>query len=113
MDGIRVGTVHGEKSKAEREKTVREFREGHLWMLVVTELMARGLDFKGIEVVVNYGKHNLISQQLQCLGSGLSIPDFPQTVGSYVHRIGRAGRAGRTGSAVTYFTLEDGPYLRT
>ena len=93
MDGMRVGAVHGEKSKAEREKTVREFREGKLWMLVVTELMARGLDFKGIEVVVNY--------------------DFPQTVGSYVHRIGRAGRAGRTGSAITYFTLEDGPYLRT
>jgi ATP-dependent RNA helicase DDX52/ROK1 len=55
MDGMRVGAVHGEKSKAEREKVVREFREGKLWMLVVTELMARGLDFKGIEVVVNYG----------------------------------------------------------
>ena len=55
MDGMRVGAVHGEKSKAEREKVVREFREGKLWMLVVTELMARGLDFKGIEVVINYG----------------------------------------------------------
>jgi ATP-dependent helicase YprA (DUF1998 family) len=60
MDGMRVGAVHGEKSKAEREKTVREFREGKLWMLVVTELMARGLDFKGIEVVVNYGEYKSV-----------------------------------------------------
>jgi ATP-dependent RNA helicase DDX52/ROK1 len=50
-----VGVVHSERSKAAREQAVREFREGKVWMLVVTELMARGLDFKGVEVVVNYG----------------------------------------------------------
>jgi len=51
-----VGVVHSERSKAAREQAVREFREGKVWMLVVTELMARGLDFKGVEVVVNYGE---------------------------------------------------------
>lgn len=55
LDGLRVGVVHSDKSKKERERTVNEFKEGGIWMLVVTELMARGLDFKGIEVVVNYG----------------------------------------------------------
>lgn len=51
-----MGVVHADKSRHERERTVNEFREGHIWVLVVTELMARGLDFKGIEVVVNYGE---------------------------------------------------------
>ncbi len=57
MDGnvAEVGVVHSDRSKSAREKTVKEFREGKVWMLVVTELMARGLDFKGVEVVVNYG----------------------------------------------------------
>lgn len=55
--------------------------------------MARGIDFKGVNLVVNY--------------------DFPQTVQSYIHRIGRTGRAGCQGEAVTYFTKEDGPYLKT
>lgn len=39
--------------------------------------------------------------------------DFPQTVPSYIHRIGRTGRAGRPGKAITFFNIEDGPYLRT
>jgi ATP-dependent RNA helicase DDX52/ROK1 len=39
--------------------------------------------------------------------------DFPQTVQSYIHRIGRTGRAGRPGRAITFFSNEDGPYLRT
>lgn len=39
--------------------------------------------------------------------------DFPQTVQSYIHRIGRTGRAGRPGRAVTFFSNEDAPYLRT
>lgn len=56
MDGLRVGVVHSNRTKAKREEAVRDFREGKTWILIVTELMARGLDFKGVEVVVNYGK---------------------------------------------------------
>ncbi|KAJ9106745.1 hypothetical protein QFC19_003057 [Naganishia cerealis] len=55
MDGLRVGVVHSNRTKAKREEAVRDFREGKTWVLIVTELMARGLDFKGVEVVVNYG----------------------------------------------------------
>jgi ATP-dependent RNA helicase DDX52/ROK1 len=40
-------------------------------------------------------------------------PDFPQTVQSYIHRIGRTGRAGRPGKAITFFSNEDAPHLRT
>lgn len=61
-------------------------------MLICTELMGRGIDFKGVNLVVNY--------------------DFPQTAISYIHRIGRTGRAGRIGKAVTFFTDDDLIYLR-
>lgn len=65
---------------------------GKVWVLITTELMARGIDFKGVNLVINY--------------------DFPQSVASYIHRIGRTGRAGRDGEAVTYFTKDDAPYLK-
>ena len=61
-------------------------------MLIATELMARGIDFKGVNTVINY--------------------DFPQTTVSYIHRIGRTGRAGRQGRAVTFFTEDDAEQLR-
>ena len=54
--------------------------------------MARGMDFKGVNCVINY--------------------DFPQSVISYVHRIGRTGRAGRPGEAITFFTESDMTMLR-
>ena len=62
-------------------------------MLIATELMARGIDFKGVATVVNY--------------------DFPQSTVSYIHRIGRTGRAGRAGEAVTFFTEGDVEQLRS
>ncbi len=65
---------------------------GKIWVLIATELVARGIDFKGINLVINY--------------------DFPQSAVSYIHRIGRTGRAGRSGEAVTLFTDDDVPYLR-
>lgn len=76
----------------QRDAVVKCFREGKIWVLICTELMARGIDFKGVNLVINY--------------------DFPPSSISYVHRIGRAGRAGRTGKAITFFTQEDTPLLR-
>merc|ERR1719411_104385 len=73
--------------------TVRAFRGGSIWVLVCTELMGRGIDFKGVNLVINY--------------------DFPPTAVSYIHRIGRTGRAGRRGEAVTFFTEQDRTILRT
>merc|ERR1711972_1058764 len=65
---------------------------GKIWILICTDLMARGVDFKGVETVVNY--------------------DFPQSASTYIHRIGRTGRAGRTGKAFTLFTIQDFETLR-
>jgi len=55
--------------------------------------MARGVDFKGVNMVINY--------------------DLPLSAVSYIHRIGRTGRAGRKGRAVTFFTEKDIPNLRS
>lgn len=92
-DGIHVDVIHSERSEQQRENTVRAFRSGGVWVLICTELMGRGIDFKGVNLVINY--------------------DFPPSAVSYIHRVGRTGRAGRTGQAVTFFTEEDRTILRT
>ncbi|KAI0757420.1 P-loop containing nucleoside triphosphate hydrolase protein [Daedaleopsis nitida] len=88
-----VDCLHAGMTKKEREDAVSRMRRGESWVMVSTEVMARGMDFKGVREVINY--------------------DFPQSVQSYVHRIGRTGRAGREGKAITYFTNEDAPFLKT
>ncbi|RIA95792.1 P-loop containing nucleoside triphosphate hydrolase protein [Glomus cerebriforme] len=92
-DSINVDVIHSERTKAQRDSIILNFRQGKIWVLIATELMARGMDFKGVNLVINY--------------------DFPQSVQSYIHRIGRTGRAGRTGDAVTYYTKDDAPYLKS
>lgn len=92
-DGLHVDVIHSERPKAQREAVIEAFRRGDIWLLICTELMARGIDFHGVNLVINY--------------------DFPQTVQSYIHRIGRTGRAGKQGRAITYFTKDDAPYLKS
>ena len=92
-DGLHVDVIHSERPKAQREAVIQAFRRGDIWLLICTELMARGIDFHGVNLVINY--------------------DFPQTVQSYIHRIGRTGRAGKQGKAITYFTKDDAPYLKS
>ncbi|KAJ3026591.1 UNVERIFIED_CONTAM: RNA-dependent ATPase rok1 [Siphonaria sp. JEL0065] len=91
-DGINVDVIHSERTKAQRDAVIKSFRSGKTWVLICTDLMSRGIDFKGVSMVINY--------------------DFPQSVQSYIHRIGRTGRAGREGSAVTLFTKADSEYLK-
>ncbi|PKK79361.1 P-loop containing nucleoside triphosphate hydrolase protein [Rhizophagus irregularis] len=92
-DGINVDVIHSERTKAQRDSIILNLKQGKIWVLIATELMARGMDFKGVNLVINY--------------------DFPQSVQSYIHRIGRTGRAGRSGEAVTYYTKDDAPYLKS
>lgn len=73
MDGLQVGVVHSERSKAKRVEAVEDFRHGRTWMLVVTDVMSRGLDFKGVEVVVNYGEYGLKRSAF----IPRSLPDIP------------------------------------
>tara|TARA_B110000977_G_scaffold201441_1_gene296041 strand:- start:630 stop:1637 length:1008 start_codon:yes stop_codon:yes gene_type:complete len=86
-DGLRLGLIHAAMSDTKRQAQVDRFRSGDTWVLIATDLMARGMDFVGVSTVVNF--------------------DFPGSANGYVHRIGRSGRAGRPGSAVTLFTEED------
>lgn len=51
-----MDVVHGNKAKGKRDEAIREFREGRVWCLVVTEVLARGMDFRGVKVVINYGE---------------------------------------------------------
>ncbi len=111
LDGVRAEAVHSSRGKSKRDAAIDAFRRGDVWVLVVTDVLARGMDFRGVKVVVNYGEYPPSS-------SARSLPpqltsDFPQTVQSYIHRIGRTGRAGRPGKAVTFFSNDDAPYLRT
>ncbi|KAL4138695.1 hypothetical protein PRIC2_002199 [Phytophthora ramorum] len=92
-DGVNIGAVHADRTKEQRDDVIRRFRTGEVWVLICTDLMSRGMDFKAVNMVINY--------------------DFPQSAVSYIHRIGRTGRNGRKGKAVTFFTEDDMIYLRT
>ncbi|KAK7199660.1 ATP-dependent DEAD/H RNA helicase [Novymonas esmeraldas] len=85
--GLHMAIMHAKMTVEEREETVLQFRLGKIWILVTTELLARGIDFKNVGTVVNF--------------------DFPATVDSYIHRVGRTGRAGKEGTAITFFTEDD------
>ncbi|KAJ5642383.1 hypothetical protein N7490_006383 [Penicillium lividum] len=89
----RIAVLHSDLADNQRSDIMRDFRKGEIWILVTTDLLARGVDFRGINGVVNY--------------------DIPNSAAVYVHRVGRTGRAGREGGiAVTYYTKEDIPYVK-
>jgi ATP-dependent RNA helicase DeaD len=80
--GVNAEGLHGALSQAQRERTMQDFRDGKLTVLVATNVAARGLDISLVSHVLNY--------------------DVPQNAEEYVHRIGRTGRAGKSGTAVTF-----------
>lgn len=86
-DRLNVDVIHAERTPIQRNKIIERFKSGELWCLITTDILARGVDFKGVNLVINY--------------------DVPRTAQAYVHRIGRTGRAGRAGKAVTFYTKED------
>lgn len=92
-DAINVDVIHADRTQQQRDDVVKSFREGKVWVLICTELIGRGIDFLGVNLVINY--------------------DFPPSAISYIHRIGRTGRAQRRGRAITYFTQDDKPKLRS
>ncbi|GAD99200.1 ATP-dependent RNA helicase rok1 [Paecilomyces variotii No. 5] len=90
----RIAVLHSDLSDTQRSEIMKRFRKGEVWILITTDLLARGVDFRGINGVVNY--------------------DIPNSAASYVHRVGRTGRAGREGGiAVTFYTKEDIPYVKS
>jgi len=73
--------IHGNKSQNARKRALSAFRDGHLQVLVATDVAARGLDIDDVTHVINY--------------------DMPTEPDAYVHRIGRTGRAGAEGIAIS------------
>ncbi|KAF7456694.1 DEAD/DEAH box helicase family protein [Cryptosporidium felis] len=93
FDNLIVEAIHSDMSKIKRDNIIQRFRMGKIWILICTDLMARGVDFKNVSCVVNY--------------------DFPHNPNNYIHRVGRCGRGGRTGYAITFFTLNDIPKIKS
>jgi ATP-dependent RNA helicase RhlE len=90
--GLRAEAIHGNKSQAQRQRALAEFKSERLPVLVATDIAARGLDIDDVSHVVNF--------------------DLPMTPESYVHRIGRTARAGAEGTAVTFCDREELSMLR-
>ncbi len=80
--GFKAGSIHGNKSQNHRDRTLTEFRNGELDVLVATDVAARGIDIPGVRYVYNY-----------------DLPNVPE---NYIHRIGRTARAGAEGNAVAF-----------
>ena len=86
-DRIHADAIHGDKTQAEREAALDDFKAGKTTVLVATDVASRGLDIEGLPQVINF--------------------DIPHSPEDYVHRIGRTGRAGLAGEAISLVAPED------
>lgn len=80
--GFRAGAIHGNKRQSQRQRTLTQFKNNDIRILLATDVASRGLDIEGVSHVINY--------------------DMPQSYDDYVHRIGRTARANKTGTAITF-----------
>ena len=80
--GMKASEMHSGLDQDQREQTIRDFKSKKIRILVATDILSRGIDIKGIEIVINY--------------------EVPHDEEDYVHRIGRTARADRTGEAITF-----------
>ncbi len=83
----RAGVLHGEMAQPERNHVMELFRKGGINILITTDLAARGLDIKGIDLVINF--------------------DMARRGDDYIHRIGRTGRAGELGLAISLISTNE------
>lgn len=86
VKGVEAVAVHGSKDQEERSWAIDEFKAGKKDVLIATDVASKGLDFAGVQHVINY--------------------DMPEEIENYVHRIGRTGRRGKTGVATTFINKD-------
>jgi len=86
-DAIDAAAIHGNKSQNARTRTLDDFKNGRVQVLVATDIAARGLDIEELPQVVNF--------------------ELPNVAEDYVHRIGRTGRAGAVGAAVSLVAADE------
>jgi len=80
--GYKTDAIHGNKSQSQRQRALKKFKDGHVDILVATDVAARGIDVDDVTHVINF--------------------DQPHTYDDYTHRIGRTGRGDKTGNAITF-----------
>jgi superfamily II DNA/RNA helicase len=90
--GMNVGEMHSDLEQAKREEVMLAFKNGHISILVATDIVSRGIDIDDIQIVINF--------------------DVPHDYEDYVHRIGRTARAGAEGEALTFVSPDDLRYFR-
>jgi ATP-dependent RNA helicase RhlE len=90
--GITSAEIHSNRTLNQRKEALEGFKNGRYRVLVATDIASRGIDVKGIELVVNY--------------------DLPENPEDYVHRIGRTGRAGMSGKAISFAMPDQGGKVR-
>lgn len=91
--GHTAAEIHSNRSLNQRKEALQGFKTGKYRVLVATDIAARGIDVKGVELVINY--------------------DLPGQEEDYVHRIGRTARAGAEGHAISFATPEERRHIRT
>lgn len=79
--GLHVTTIHGNKNQHQRQRSLEQFKNNIVRILLATDVASRGIDVKGVTHVINF--------------------DLPETYNNYIHRIGRTGRANNPGVAIT------------
>ncbi|MBO4370596.1 MAG: DEAD/DEAH box helicase [Paludibacteraceae bacterium] len=84
---LKVAAMHSDLEQKDRDEVIRNFKNGHVQVLVATDIVARGIDIEDIDMVVNY--------------------DVPHDVEDYVHRVGRTARANKGGTAITFVAEKD------
>ena len=84
--GLPAAALHGQLSQGRRSQVLADLHEGHLAVLVATDLAARGLDIAGLDAVVNH--------------------DLPRSAVDHTHRIGRTARAGAPGVALSFICAD-------
>ena len=91
--GLNVGEMHSDLEQAQRDQIMREFKNGHINILVATDIVSRGIDIDDIRLVINY--------------------DVPNDCEDYVHRIGRTARANNDGCAITFVSEKEQTQFKT
>ncbi|GAA3564908.1 DEAD/DEAH box helicase [Snuella lapsa] len=92
-NGYKADSIHGDKSQTARQNALNEFKNGHVNILIATDVAARGIDINELDAVINF-----------------DLPNIPET---YVHRIGRTGRANNTGLSYSFCSADEKTYVKS
>ncbi len=84
---LNVKAIHSDLEQKERETVMRDFKNRKIQILVATDIISRGIDVEGLDLVINY--------------------DVPRDPEDYIHRVGRTARAHKSGVAITFVTPRD------